>query len=1716
VSSGSRLLPATDYNVPVHSPLVGRNIPLLLKLLRGVILNLNPMTAGQQKIFLDRTWQGTMNFHTFVAHYLERYKIILSMTYGYDESYLVEHFLQRVNGTVHEAPLNALYARDQLPPLDQCIQFIMSTMSRNKARKLEYVATMNGTTSSSRGEVKGESRATFAAESGSRREPSRACSICGDWHWDTDCPNNHSGISNKLSRPCKHCQGNHKDNDCKKKDQKSGSGKSGDEKVWCDLCKNDKHKTKNCPYMKQARKAALTSKEDTGGKSCEKPISKAHAVKSLAKVFSTSGLSKDDMLDAIKEAGAEYFTNRSANSTTSSFINKKNKSKDCMFKVKLDNCSQEHVATSKLMLGNIKGCKKDIVLTGITGPGSSVVSSQGCGDFCGLEMYYIPQATTNLISEGRLVSDGYRVVTDPRTGSKTVFSPGETILDEMGNVADVIDSNEIIFVAEYVDFMMTITYYKGVQVNSECFWSCAKTDKKRVKKTTQPQKKPKKSSSDQFDYFEGIAADDFFVYPSEKTSDKVNGPLRNSNKSWETMVNETFNRDPPRKISGMDLLTDHTKHVMEEVDRKEAVDKELAEFYELLQQSCFRDFENFEDTAESNILDLNPSELPPTNSEWEDVRKDQETTSNPKPDQNAISETYQPLESDKVMMEALASNTKLNVRFKPTLELYKCLGRPPIDKFKYELSQGTLRGTEVTAQDVETFQDLLDIEGVRAIATSTRQDSDHSNTPLVNKVGELLHCDVFYDAYKRPYLFAVDRACGLKTIVPLKTKRLNEMFSAFKTIVITFKSYGHEVKQFVSDNEKVFNSAKSFLGNIGILMTFTPSGQHDQIAERATRTVKEKVNILKGGLDYELPEKLEYKAIEFAIYLLNRLSITQTAPKSPWEVFSGTNFNLKLNPLIPFGQVGVFHKDKSLRKVKDQRGQLGIFVGKRPDIPKGYEVFLPSSSTIVIRYGRWTPAVAPKEWKLNVNPIRSAKSPLYNPFSIIYDLNYTDAELDPSDLEINSTSDKNVSKKYIDDTNVSGDNYVLGDNYVVGNTDEDIGNENVDIVDLIDPKDSLVDDLNGPFARDLIDEAELYWVDPFLGQDQVSENVLSCFSEHDNNLKEKEENYLRKGKLSDFLVLTAEDRINRVMVNEEKLLQSTLDQIFTLDGDRLDVDWANALASMTFDKDESHLEAGQKAIYDELKQMYDKGVMTTVLYYDIPTEHKKKIIQSIIFLKDKFKADGTFDKVKARLVAMGNMQISNIFTEKTDSPTANLLSIMVLLCLAASLAWHVIVADFAGAYLNAFLELGDSIYMALPKKTIEIWLEITGESRHNVMSRNGRLYVKLNKALYGLKQSAMLWFQTIAAFLRAMGYQQLGSDQCVFYRRDNKDGMLILALYVDDVLLISNREYMMENFLSDMTRQYGDMSVQRGDKISFLSMSITIDNNRGTINVDQNVYIKKCITEFETAHGTLTKSTYPVNLDIFVEDRGDKSLLSDKQSLDYLSLVMTLMFAAIRTRPDILLGVTFLATKVKSPTKRDWNDLTRIFGYLKASPEFSLSFQRGQGCRLEIYADASFKVHDDTCGHSGMIIKLFGNLIYFKSGKQKLVTKSSTEAELIALDDAATYSAWLRTFLSEVNLSPDGPTIIYQDNKSTMVMAENGRGEFKRTKHIANRFYWVKQFIDGNEVVLIYLPTDDMLADFMTKAIKGKKFWTFLGQINNFKIYQIVDETEKDQISDLE
>ena len=87
--------------------------------------------------------------------------------------------------------------------------------------------------------------------------------------------------------------------------------------------------------------------------------------------------------------------------------------------------------------------------------------------------------------------------------------------------------------------------------------------------------------------------------------------------------------------------------------------------------------------------------------------------------------------------------------------------------------------------------------------------------------------------------------------------------------------------------------------------------------------------------------------------------------------------------------------------------------------------------------------------------------------------------------------------------------------------------------------------------------------------------------------------------------------------------------------------------------------------------------------------------------------------------------------------------------------------------------------------------------------------------------------------------------------------------------------------------------------------------------------------------------------------------------------------------------------------------------------------------------------------------------------------------------------------LEELKINYDVPVLIYQDNKSTITMAQSGRGNFKRTKHIANRYFWVKQFIDSGEIKLVYIPTEQMIADILTKPITGSKFYNMVKIIFN-------------------
>jgi len=122
---------------------------------------------------------------------------------------------------------------------------------------------------------------------------------------------------------------------------------------------------------------------------------------------------------------------------------------------------------------------------------------------------------------------------------------------------------------------------------------------------------------------------------------------------------------------------------------------------------------------------------------------------------------------------------------------------------------------------------------------------------------------------------------------------------------------------------------------------------------------------------------------------------------------------------------------------------------------------------------------------------------------------------------------------------------------------------------------------------------------------------------------------------------------------------------------------------------------------------------------------------------------------------------------------------------------------------------------------------------------------------------------------------------------------------------------------------------------------------------------------------------------------------------------------------------------------------------------------------------------------------------YTASTKQKLNTKSSTEAELVGVNDFMPQILWTRYFLKEQGYDVRD-NIVYQDNQSAMLMAKNGKGSTsKRTRHINIRFFFITDRINARELSVEHCPTANMTGDFFTKPLQGAQFSRFRAAVLN-------------------
>ncbi len=164
-------------------------------------------------------------------------------------------------------------------------------------------------------------------------------------------------------------------------------------------------------------------------------------------------------------------------------------------------------------------------------------------------------------------------------------------------------------------------------------------------------------------------------------------------------------------------------------------------------------------------------------------------------------------------------------------------------------------------------------------------------------------------------------------------------------------------------------------------------------------------------------------------------------------------------------------------------------------------------------------------------------------------------------------------------------------------------------------------------------------------------------------------------------------------------------------------------------------------------------------------------------------------------------------------------------------------------------------------------------------------------------------------------------------------------------------------------------------------------------------------------------------------------------------MVAQLLFLCDQARRDIQVAVAFLTTRIKKPGMDDWGKLRRVLKYLKGAKHMKLTLTIDDLLMIRWWVDASDRTHMDCNGHTASIISLGGGTCVSSLTKHKTNIKSSTDSELIAVDDAISMILWCLYFIEAQGYSVK-QNIVFQDNQSTMRLAVNGSLSYSKcTKH---------------------------------------------------------------------
>jgi len=401
---------------------------------------------------------------------------------------------------------------------------------------------------------------------------------------------------------------------------------------------------------------------------------------------------------------------------------------------------------------------------------------------------------------------------------------------------------------------------------------------------------------------------------------------------------------------------------------------------------------------------------------------------------------------------------------------------------------------------------------------------------------------------------------------------------------------------------------------------------------------------------------------------------------------------------------------------------------------------------------------------------------------------------------------------------------------------------------------------------------------------------------------------------------------------------------------------------------------------------------------------------------------------------------------------------------------HIHQMDVVTAYVQD--DLLDEIYMEQPEA-----FEVQGQEEKVCL---------LKRPLYSLKQVGRCWYEKLDTFLKSMNMANNDVNPCV-YVSTNKSSKVIVIVYVDDLLLASQNLQELRKLKEALNKNFQMKDL--GPAKDILGINIQRDTPTGKIRLTQRRYITNLLQKFgmENCKPISTPLDSNQRLTKKMDSNAEEKGISTKHK-PYRELIGSLIYLANATRPDLAFVAGALSRFCTDPEEAHWKLTKRVLRYLQHTIDYGITYAKDHR-KMRAYADSDWASDvDDRKSCSGNVIMLAGGPISWESKKQKSVALSTMEAEYMSLSEVCKEIVYLRRLLEHMKFTTcvTGATEVCCDNQSAIELNKN-HVFHGRSKHIDIRYHFSREIKDRGEISVTYLPSEEMIADLLTKPLTKVK-----------------------------